>query len=108
MPLKGLHLIETLGCSTVIIETGSLEISKACVAEVDVLGPNAAVMMKSFHIIQTLGTVRVQHCQREANKVAHKLARFSVDSSSSLVCDGDPPSFILQDILNDVIVFPMK
>ena len=47
--LKGLHLIETLGWSPVIIETDSLKVSKARVGETDVLGPNAEIMMKSFH-----------------------------------------------------------
>ena len=42
---------------------------------------------------------------RVCDTVAHKLARFAYDYVSSFVWDGDPPSFIVPDVMNNVYVF---
>jgi hypothetical protein len=42
------------------------------------------------------------HFHREANKVAHNLARLSYSSDSIFLWDGDPPPSVLSDVIDDV------
>ena len=56
--------------------------------------------MKSY----SLESVKFVHCPREANQVAHELAKASYNSQSIVSWDGDPPSFILPFVINDVTV----
>jgi hypothetical protein len=45
---------------------------------------------------------KIQLCPREANKVAHNLARFSYDSDGVILWDGDPPISVLNDVMKDI------
>jgi hypothetical protein len=49
--------------------------------------------------------VKFQHCHREANSVAHEIARNSFQLNLSCIWDDDPPSFVLPFLINDVSVF---
>jgi hypothetical protein len=42
---------------------------------------------------------------REVNQVAHDLANFAYRSNENHIWDGDPPSFILASVMNDVTLF---
>jgi hypothetical protein len=50
------------------------------------------------------GKVDVEHCHREANQMAHELARDSFESSDSCILVDEPPSFIISKLANDVTV----
>ena len=58
--------------------------------------------------LHRIGNIYVQHCNREANKVAHTLARHALDSNSSVFWDDNPPSFIVPAAINDVSLFKLK
>ena len=60
--------------------------------------------MYCFLKAQDIGSVKFSHCRRDANRVAHNLARFSFDSKAEVDWVGDPPSFIIQDLLFDVTI----
>jgi hypothetical protein len=45
------------------------------------------------------------HCPREANQVAHELAKFADTTRENRVWEGDPPDFILPFVMNDVTLF---
>ena len=47
-----------------------------------------------------IGSVTLEHCIWEVNMVAHNLARYAFDSMFF-------PSFILQDVINDVASFDL-
>ena len=51
------------------------------------------------------GEVSVEYCNREANEVAHELARNALISSSSCTWVDKPPSFILNALGNDITLF---
>jgi hypothetical protein len=78
----GIELLETIGCTPVIMESDSLELVKVCNREVDLWPPYTAVLTDCFQIAQRIGRVSFIHCRREANKVAHNLARLSYSSDS--------------------------
>jgi hypothetical protein len=46
-----------------------------------------------------------EHCNREANEVAHELVRFSFNDHVDQFWDGGPPSFLLSKLMNDVTLF---
>ena len=94
---RGLQLIENLGCSSVIIETNSLELCQAFNGIIEVWSPYGAILVDCFVRTSKLGNIKVQHCNRGANMVAHNVARHAVDSKSSIFWDCDPPSFIMPD-----------
>jgi hypothetical protein len=51
-----------------------------------------------------IGKVEFMHCGRDANKAAHEIARNRLNSSISCNWVVEPPSFILQILLNDVTI----
>jgi ribonuclease HI len=72
---QDLSLVEGLGVTLVIIESNNLELINACNGVTELWGPYTAIMMECFQISQRIGSISFQFCPREANKVAHNLAR---------------------------------
>jgi ribonuclease HI len=97
----GLLLTENLGCSPVIVESDCLELVEACNGA-DLWGPYTPILIDCFQIGQRLGMLKIQHCPREGNMVAHKLAKRCFETDSIIQWEGDPPSYVLVDALNDV------
>lgn len=81
-----------------------MELVQLCNGETEVLTPYAAVMAECFVIAQRTGNITFQHCPRDANKVAHSLARHAYDSIATVFWDGDPPMFIMPLVINDVTI----
>ena len=65
----------------------------------------AAILFYCNLLASGFAKVVFEHFPREANVVAHELAKFSFQSSSSCTWDDDSPSFILTFLINDVSVF---
>ena len=101
---KGLQLLERLGCSSVVIESDSLELIKACNREIEIWNPHAAILAEIFMKISMMDSVIFQHCLREANQVAHNLAKYVYETKESLCWVEDPPGFLLPFVINDVTV----
>ena len=55
-------------------------------------------------VLASIGKVEFKHCPREANQVAHVIARNSFDLRLSCNWVDDAPSFILQTLLDDVTI----
>ena len=102
---RGLQLVETLGCRPVLVESDSLQLVGAFNGVVEIWSPYTAIVMDCFQIATRIGQVKVQFCPREANMVAHKIAREVYNSNLDLFWDDNPPSFIIPDVLNDVTLF---
>uniref|UniRef100_A0ACD5U7R5 Uncharacterized protein n=1 Tax=Avena sativa TaxID=4498 RepID=A0ACD5U7R5_AVESA len=103
MALKiGLQKLENIGCSPTVVESDSLELINACKGETEIWSPYSAILADCFEIAQRMANISFLHCLREANKVAHNLARLAFDSDSVIAWDGDPHSSVLADALYDV------
>ena len=50
------------------------------------------------------GNVCIDYCNREANLVAHELARVSFNSENSCTWVDEPPRFILSKLVDDVTI----
>ena len=48
--------------------------------------------------------IAIEHCNREANRVADEIARVAITSESSCIWVDEHPSFILEALVNDVTV----
>ena len=55
-------------------------------------------------LVALIDKVQFKYCPREANQVAHELAKASYNSESSCNWVDGPPSFLLSTIINDVTV----
>ena len=64
----------------------------------------AAIFADCVDLIVSIGKVIFTHCPREANGVAHELARQCFVSKISCNWIDEPPSFILDKFLNDVTI----
>jgi hypothetical protein len=53
-------------------------------------------------------SISVEFCYREANFVAHNLARNSLVCKLSCNWHSEPPGFIMEPLVNDVSVIAMK
>jgi hypothetical protein len=82
-----------------------MELVKVCNREVDLWLPCIAILSDYFQIAQRIGRVSFIHCRREANKVAHNLARLSYSTDSIFIWDDDPPLAVLRDVIDDVTIF---
>ena len=99
---KGLDLVERLGCKRIIVESDSLEVIQACGGLIEIWdGPYTAIVADILQKSFSIGLVSFAYCNREANKVAHNLARVTFMSKTAIFWDGDPPSGVINDIIDD-------
>jgi ribonuclease HI len=88
----GLALAATIGCNNIIAESDSTDVIQAC------NGADCVDMAVS------VGSVTFSHIARDANQVVHTLARESFIHNLSCTWVDEPPSFLLDKLLNDVTI----
>jgi ribonuclease HI len=101
---EGLSLAVRLGCNSIIAESDSIVTVEACSDKETWWTTPAAIYADCIDISSIIGSVSFSHCPREANQVAHEIAKFSFLNKLSCNWDDEPPSFILDRIVHDVIV----
>jgi ribonuclease HI len=101
---EGLALARDLGCNRIIAELDSIDVIEACKGESTWWNELSAIYADCTDIVVSIGCVTFGHIMREANEVAHELAKYSHSNRVSCSWSGDPPSFILDRIINDVTV----
>jgi hypothetical protein len=65
---------------------------------------SAAIYEDSKILWSGFDNVSIEHCNWEANQVAHKLAKDAFVFGNSCTWVNEPPSFILSKLANDVTV----
>jgi hypothetical protein len=71
-------------------------------AQFEVWSPYSAIMVDCFNKASSIPGISFRHCPRDANKVAHNLGKYAYDMNNSVFWEGDPPGFILKDVIDDV------
>jgi ribonuclease HI len=99
---EGLALANRLGCHNIQIESDSTEVIQACSGGEVWWGEASAIFADCVDLASLIGSVTFQHCPREANEVAHVLARECFSTKVSCNWDSDPPRFLLNSLINDV------
>ena len=100
----GLELANFIGCNAIEAESDSLEVVQNCSGEEQIWNDATAVYAECFTLAASIGKVEFKHCKRDCNKAAHEIARN--DFLSKLSCNwvDEPPSFILQTLIDDVTI----
>ena len=99
---EGLILANMLGCNTVIAESDSTQIIEACTGQEAWRNEAAAIFADCVDLASSIGSVKFQHCRREANKTTHELARVCFLNKDSYNWDDEPPNFWLNNLRYDV------
>jgi hypothetical protein len=90
-----------VGCNNIQADSDSMDVIEACSGEEAWWNESAATYADCMDMVATIGSVSFSHCPREANVVADELARYSFLNKLSCNWVDDPPSFILNSIVND-------
>jgi ribonuclease HI len=101
---EGLKLSSEMGCNNIIMESDSLETIEACSGENTWWNAPSAIYADCVDYATNIGNVRYRFCHREANEVAHELARECFCNKVNCNWVDEPPSFILAKLINDVTV----
>jgi ribonuclease HI len=101
---EGLALANRFGCSNVIMESDSMETVDACSGNEVWRGESSAIFAHCLDLATLIDNVWFKHCPREANGVAHELARNSFCNQSSCNWIDEAPSFIISKLIDDVII----
>ena len=64
----------------------------------------APIYDESYIIWSGFQEVSMEHLNREANQVAHELARRAMITKENCIWDDDPANFILHTLANDVTI----
>ena len=101
---EGLILAITLRCNNIIAESDSLESVDTCTSVETWWNASAAIFADCVDMASTIGIVTYRHCLREANKAAHEIARVCFHNKDSCNWVDEPPSFLLDSLLDDVTI----
>jgi ribonuclease HI len=100
---EGLLLAQHAGCNRLIVQSNCMEVVET-MANGGFSANSAAAVYDECNIVWSgLQMISIEHCSGEANKTAHKLARRGMQTKLNCNWDDEPPSFILEFLMNDVI-----
>jgi hypothetical protein len=68
-----------------VIESDYLELVEASNGVKEVWSPHSAILADCFQKASLMSEVSFQHCPREANQLAHELARHAFTSKESFI-----------------------
>jgi hypothetical protein len=92
---KGLSSANSLGYNDLI---------ESCTGEQTWWNECSTIFADIVDITSSFDKITFKYCPREANKVAHELAKFSFLNNQSCNWVDEPLSFLLNNIINDVTV----
>ena len=100
---QGLLLAQSLGCTRVICCSDNLDVVQAMQEGGYSQGISAAILDNCYHLATRFLKIEFEHNYREANMVAHELARLARESDQHTWLD-EPPGFIIPFLVKDVTV----
>jgi hypothetical protein len=84
-----------MGINRLIAESDSMETVEACSGEERWWNESVAFYADCIDLSSSIGTVKFKHCPREANQVAHELAKFSFLNALNYNWVDEPLAFSL-------------
>jgi ribonuclease HI len=100
----GLTLAQQIGVHNFTVQTDCAQVVETMKNGGFSATSSAAIYDDCTTLWSGFGKVSIEHCNREANQVAHELARVSFTSGNSCTWVDEPPRFILSKLVNDVTV----
>jgi ribonuclease HI len=104
----GLLLAQQLGVSKLIAQSDCMEVVEAMQNGGFSATVGAPFFDECWLLCTEFNSISVEFCYREANFVAHNLARNSLVCKLSCNWHSEPPGFIMEPLVNDVSVIAMK
>ncbi|KAK3136312.1 hypothetical protein QOZ80_5BG0431460 [Eleusine coracana subsp. coracana] len=102
---EGLLLTQQIGANKIIIQTGCMEVVETMNTGGFSATTGAAIYDVCIEMWRGLDDIVIEHCPREANKVAHELARHGFPLKSDCNWVDEPPSNCLGLLIDDVTIF---
>ena len=100
----GLNLANSLGFNRIEAESDSLSMMNYCQGQNQWWDAAAAIFEKCIDTKTSIGKVIFLRCYRDANSVAHELAKFSFCNKCESSWTVEPPGFVITQLVNDVIL----
>ena len=90
---EGLLLAQHIGCSSLIIQSDSLEVVETMRLGISSLvgGP---IYDECFSLRQEFDAISIEHYDREANCVAHEIAKVALSLEENCIWVDEPPTSI--------------
>ncbi|XBI63808.1 hypothetical protein VPH35_044145 [Triticum aestivum] len=98
----GVTLAQRAGCNRLIINSDNLKVIETMQDGGQSAGAAATIFDDCFHYACDFVVTRFEHCNREANKVAHELARLARFSAKDWF--EEPINEIVVILTNDVLI----
>jgi ribonuclease HI len=92
---EGLPYAMSISCNNIIIESDSIETIEACTGEEIWWNESAAVFADCVDLASEFDMLEFKYCPREANQVAHEIAKISFLNKKSCIWVDEPPSFLM-------------
>ena len=99
--VEGLKLAHNIGCNSLLVQMDNLVVVEAL--KFNSGYSMVAILEECRNLFRDFGKVRIEHCNRESNMVAHLLAQQGRVDPPSLWKDS-PPGFIMNSLADDVSV----
>lgn len=99
---EGLLLEQLIGAQRLIFQTDCMEVVDTMKNGGFSATAATTIYDECIAMWRDLVAVHIQHCNRAANQVAHELARIALSLKNSCIWLDEPPTFILEHLVNDV------
>jgi len=101
---EGLMLAQHIGCNRIIIQSDCMEMVYI-MKDGGFSANSAAAIYDDYNIIWSgVQDISIEHCRKEANQVAHNLAKRARQYKQNCTWIDEPPNFILDSLMNDVTI----
>ena len=101
--VEGLKLAHSIGCNSLLVQMDNLVVVEALKFNSGYSMVAAPILEECRNLFGDFGKVRIEHCNRESNMVAHLLAQQGRVDPPALWKDS-PPGFIMNSLADDVNV----
>lgn len=102
---SGLMLAQYIGGNQLIVQSDCMEVVEIMENEGFTANSAAAIYDECNIVWSGFQETSIEHLSREANQVAHELARQAMITKENCILDDNTPSFIVQLLSNDVTIF---
>jgi ribonuclease HI len=100
---EGLNLVNHIGCRNFMVQSDCQAVVNIMLRDRGFTASAAAPIFEECHNIwMDFPMATIEHCDREANQVVHKLARRALVSKVSCIWADSQPTFITALLANDV------
>jgi len=97
-------LTQHIGGNRLIIQFDCMEVVEVMKNGGFTASSAAAIYDECITVWGGFQEISIEHLNREANQVAHELARQALITKMSCIWDNDPPTFIVPILSNDVTI----